>query len=63
MLDAGASALAIRHAIAECVLSHPSVLPHKLSLITGESHASATLKRMLAWTDDVVPTPPILARR
>ena len=63
MLEAGASFPAVRQAIAQCVLSHPSVLPDKLSLITGESHASAILKRMLAWTDNVVLTPPMHASR
>jgi hypothetical protein len=58
MLEAGASVPAVRQAIARCVLSHPSVLPDKLSLMTGESHAAAILKRMLAWTDTVVLTPP-----
>jgi len=53
MLDAGAPFAAVRHAISQCVLSHPSVLPDKLSLMTGESHASAILKRMLAWTDNL----------
>ena len=48
MLEAGAPCAAIRQAIAQCVLRHPSVLPDKLSLLTGESHASAILKRMLA---------------
>jgi hypothetical protein len=57
MLEAGAPFSAIRHAISQCVLSHPSVLPDKLSLMTGESHASAIRKRMLAWTDQVVLTP------
>ena len=57
MLEAGASFPAVRQAIAQCVLSHPSVLPDKLSLMTRESHASGILKRMLAWTDNVVLTP------
>ena len=57
MLEAGASFPAVRQAIAQCVLRHPSVLPDKLSLMTGESHASAILKRMLAWTDNAVLTP------
>jgi len=56
MLEAGASVAAVRHAIAQCVLSHPSVLPDKLSLMTGESHAATILERMLAWTDNVVLT-------
>lgn len=59
MLDAGASFPAIRLAIVQCVLNHPSVLPDKLSLMTGESSATTILKRMLAWTDGVVPTPPM----
>jgi hypothetical protein len=54
MLEAGASFAAVRQAIAQCVLSHPSVLPDKLSLLTGESHASAILKRMLAWTESAM---------
>ena len=54
MLEAGASIPAVRQAIAQCVLSHPSVLPDKLSLMTGESHAAAILERMLAWTDNVL---------
>jgi hypothetical protein len=52
MREAGASFRDVRQAIAQCVLSHPSVLPDKLSLMTGESYASAILKRMLAWTDN-----------
>jgi hypothetical protein len=63
MLEAGASAPAVRQAIAQCVLSHPSVLPDKLSLVTGESHAATILKRMLAWTDKVVLGPPMDATR
>jgi hypothetical protein len=63
MLEAGASFPAVRQAVAQCVLSHPSVLPDKLSLMTGESYASAILKRMLAWTDNAVLTPPMHATR
>ena len=63
MLDAGASFPAVRRAITQCVLSHPSVLPDKLSLISGESYASAILKRMLVWTDKVVLMPQIHATR
>lgn len=63
MLNAGASLPAVRQAIAQCVLSHPSVLPDKLSLISGESYASAILKRMLVWTDNVVLTPQMHAPR
>jgi len=55
MLEAGASRSAVRHAIARCLVSHPSSLPDKPSLMTGESRASTLLTRMLAWTDDVVP--------
>jgi hypothetical protein len=61
MLEAGASFPAVRHAMAECVLRHPSMLPEKLSLVTGESRASAILTRMLSWTDTMVPNPPIHA--
>lgn len=57
MVKAGASLPAVRQAVAQCVLSHPSVLPEKLSLLTGESYASATLRRMLAWTDNAVVAP------
>ena len=63
MLDAGASFPAVRQAIAECVLRHPSVLPDKLSLMTRESYVSAILKRMLAWTDNVLLTPQMHATR
>jgi len=63
MLEAGASVPAVRQAIARCVLSHPSVLPDKLSLVTGESHAATILERMLAWTDKVVLGPPMDATR
>jgi len=63
MLKAGASSPAVRQAIGQCVLSHPSVLPDKLSLMTGESYVSALLKRMLAWTDNVALTPQIHATR
>src|SRR5690348_10825871 len=49
MLNAGASCPAVQHAIAQCVLRHPSMLPEKVSLVTGESRASAILKRMLEW--------------
>lgn len=51
MLKAGASGPAVRHAIAQCVLRHPGSLPEKISLVTGESRASAILKRMLEWTE------------
>jgi hypothetical protein len=57
MLEAGASQSAVRHAIAGCVISHPSSLPDRPSLLTGESRVSALLKSMLAWTDDVMTTP------
>ena len=63
MLDAGASFPAVRQAITQCVLSHPSVLPDKRSLMTGDSYVSAILKRMLAWTDNVVLTPPMHTTR
>ena len=53
MLAAGASLPAIRHAIAQCVVSHPNPLPDKRSLMTGESRTSILLARMLAWTNDV----------
>lgn len=54
MRDAGASHSAVRHAITSCVISHPSPLPDRPSLLTGESRVSALLKHMLAWTDDAM---------
>ena len=60
MLSAGASLPAVRQAIAECVLRHPSVLPDRRSLMTGESSVLAILQRMLAWTDKALLTPPML---
>ena len=60
MLNAGASFPAVRQAIAECVLRHPSVLPDRRSLMTGESYAVAILQRMLTWTDSALLTPQML---
>lgn len=60
MLSAGASLPAVRQAIAGCVLRHPSVLPDRRSLMTGESSVLAILQRMLAWTDKALLTPPML---
>lgn len=58
MLRVGASREAVRHAIAECLVQHPSSLPDKPSLLTGESRAASVLGRMLAWTDQVSPPVP-----
>jgi hypothetical protein len=57
MLEAGASRSAVRHAVAQCLVSHPSSLPDKPSLMTGESRSSLLLTRMLGWTDDLMPAP------
>lgn len=54
MLAAHATHQTIRDAIASCLEEHRSILPDKMSLLTGESGISALMKRMLSWTDDAL---------
>jgi hypothetical protein len=54
MIEAGATREAVRDAITRCVQDHPSGVPNKSSLVTGQSVTDSVLERMLQWTDDAL---------
>jgi hypothetical protein len=63
MEDAGASAEAVKQALAACVDKHAGSVRDKGSLVTGESRASIVTKRLFAWIDEFLAPEPAPASR
>jgi phytoene/squalene synthetase len=52
MLAAGAAPAAVRNAIEQCLVNHPTCTTGKPSLVTGEDRSVTLMKSMLAWADE-----------
>lgn len=52
MLSAGASREAVRRALTQCVVNHPTCDSGKPSLMTGETRSATLIRLMIGWADE-----------